>query len=99
MFNRPGRDEARAELDRLTRLARRFTVEQQQVPKDLVELVVLKYLGEIPPAPFGKRFVIDRRKVEVRLEPMEMDPKGGNSEPNPALSSSIVSNGVKLRPE
>jgi hypothetical protein len=56
------------DLGQLTRLVRRYTVEQQQVPKDLADLVALKYLAEIPVAPQGQRFVIDRRKVEVRLE-------------------------------
>jgi hypothetical protein len=79
-------------LDRLTRLVRRFTVEQQQVPKDLAELVTLKYLGTVPPAPVGKRFVIDRRKAEVRLELKEVNQQGSNTEPNSSLRSRIVSN-------
>ena len=57
-----------ADLGHLTRLVRRYTVEQQQVPKDLVDLVSLNYLTALPAAPRGQRYIIDRTKVEVRLE-------------------------------
>jgi hypothetical protein len=60
--------EPKAELERLTSLVRRYTVEQQQVPRDLVELVARKYLAAVPVPPPGQRFVIDRTRVEVRLE-------------------------------
>ncbi len=69
LFNRPpekGGDGI--DLGHLTRLVRRYTVEQQQVPKDLLDLVTLKYLTAIPVAPEGQKFVIDRRSVEVKLE-------------------------------
>ena len=62
------REDNTMDLKGLTCLVRRYTVEQQQVPKDLLDLVALKYLAAIPAAPPGQRFVIDRRKVEVRLE-------------------------------
>jgi hypothetical protein len=52
----------------LTQMVRRYTVEQQQVPKDLVDLVTLRYLAAIPVPPDGQRFVIDRTRVEVHLE-------------------------------
>lgn len=68
LFNRSDKGENGVDLGHLTRLLRRYTVEQQQVPKDLLELVALKYLAAIPVAPPGQKFVIDRRKVEVRLE-------------------------------
>lgn len=55
-------------VDNLTGLLRRFTVEQQQVPKDLAELVAKKYLESIPVPPEGQRYIIDRSRVEVRLE-------------------------------
>ena len=51
-------------------------MEQQQVPKDLEELVALKYIASIPSAPRGKKFVIDRRKVEVRLEALDAQKTG-----------------------
>ena len=56
------------DLDHLTRLVRRYSVEQQQVPKDLEDLVALKYLDSLPSAPEGHRFVVDRKTVEVRLD-------------------------------
>lgn len=71
LFDRSGRTKGTVGLDQLTRLVRRFSVEQQQVPKDLAELVSLKYLEAIPTAPAGEKFVIDRRTVEVRLEPAD----------------------------
>jgi len=55
-------------LDLLTRLVRRYSVEKQQIPKDLAELVAQNYLKALPAAPPGRRFVVDRTKVEVRLE-------------------------------
>jgi hypothetical protein len=55
-------------LHALTRLLRKYCVEQQHVPKDLRQLVSLNYLEAIPLAPPGKRYVIDRKNVEVRLE-------------------------------
>lgn len=61
-------EESAVDLEHLTRLARRFSVEQQQVPKDLNELVAHKYLAAVPPAPARRRFVVDRKTVEVRLE-------------------------------
>jgi hypothetical protein len=68
LFGRPGESAKAADLDRLTSLVRRYSVEQQQVPKSLIDLVSLKYLEIIPAAPPGQRFVIDRKRVEVRLE-------------------------------
>jgi len=68
LLKRPGANGDGADLGHLTRLVRRYAVEQQQVPKDLVDLVALNYLTVLPDAPPGQRFVIDRTKVEVRLE-------------------------------
>jgi hypothetical protein len=68
LFNRSEKSNGAADVNHLTRLIRRYTVEQQQVPKDLLDLVTLKYLASIPAPPEGQRFVIDRRRVEVRLE-------------------------------
>ena len=56
------------DLADLTRLVRRYSVEQQQVPRDLVELVALNYLESVPPPPAGRKYIIDRKAVEVRLE-------------------------------
>jgi hypothetical protein len=68
VFNRGPDGGKPADLDHLTRLARRYSVEQQQVPKNLSDLVALNYLAEIPAPPTGQRFIIDRKTVEVRLE-------------------------------
>jgi hypothetical protein len=65
LFNRSGNS---ADVRYLTRLVRRFAIEQQQVPKDLDDLVRLKYLTSVPTAPLGQRFVIDRKKAAVRME-------------------------------
>ena len=67
-LNRAGREDHVSDLGHLTRLVRRYTVEQQQVPQDLLDLVELNYLAAIPVAPQGRKFVIDRKRVEVRLE-------------------------------
>ncbi len=58
----------RADLEHLTRLVRRYSLEQQQVPMNLEDLLTLNYLKVLPTAPPGLRFVIDRKAVEVRLE-------------------------------
>ncbi len=68
ILNRLEKSDDGGELGRLTRLVRRYAVEQQQVPKELGDLVNLKYLEAIPVPPPGQKFVIDRRRVEVRLE-------------------------------
>jgi hypothetical protein len=62
------RKSSSVDLSHLTRLVRRYSVEQQQVPKDLADLVVQNYLEAVPVAPPGRRYVVDRRTVEVRLE-------------------------------
>ncbi len=60
-------DEARlaATLDELTQALRKFSAEKQRVPKKLDELVAAGYLGQIPPAPAGKKFVIEEKRVQV----------------------------------
>ena len=68
LFQRSERGAAEVDPGHLTRLARRYAVEQQQVPRDLLDLVALNYLAELPVPPQGQRFVIDRMKVDVRLE-------------------------------
>lgn len=68
LFARPSRNGSAIDLDRLTRLVRRYSVEQQQVPRELNDLVAMKYLETLPKPPDGLRFVVDRKTVEVRLE-------------------------------
>ena len=68
IFKRHETGENAVDLGQLTRLVRRYTLEQQHVPKDLLDLVTHKYLTSIPVAPKGQRLVIDRKAVEVKLE-------------------------------
>jgi hypothetical protein len=68
IFSRPENQGKTIDLDHLTHLIRRYTVEQQQVPRDLVDLVALNYLESVPIPPPGQKFVIDRKAVEIRLE-------------------------------
>lgn len=56
------------EVEHLTRLVRRYCVEQQQVPKNLLDLVSLRYLDSLPVAPRVQKYVLDRQRAEVRLE-------------------------------
>jgi hypothetical protein len=68
LLNRGDNGNNTVDVKHLTKLVRRYAIEQQQVPKDLLDLVAQKYLTTIPIPPAGQRFVIDRRKVEVKLE-------------------------------
>ena len=63
-FNGSRHSGKEADLNNLTRLVRRYSVEQQQVPKDLAELVALNYIETIPAPPLGQKFVIDRKGVK-----------------------------------
>ena len=67
LFARSASDHNGVDLGELTQLVRRYTVEQQQVPRDLLDLVARKYLAAVPCPPQGKQFVIDRKVVEVKL--------------------------------
>ncbi len=49
-----------ATLKDLTQLVRKYSVEQRQTPKNLDELVAKGYLSQIPEAPAGKKFAIDK---------------------------------------
>ncbi len=68
LLNRGGNGNEIPDLAHLTQLVRRYSVERQQVPKDLKDLVASNYLEVMPVPPAGQRFVIDRKAVEVRLE-------------------------------
>ena len=63
-------DEAQiaAVLNELTQAVRKFGVEQRRVPKSLEEVAARGYLSSVPPAPAGKKFVIDKN-LQVRLTP------------------------------
>jgi hypothetical protein len=51
----------------MTQALRKYSVENRQVPASLEELVTAGYIDRIPPAPQGKRFVIDAKNVQVIL--------------------------------
>jgi hypothetical protein len=61
-------DEAQmaAVLNELTQAVRKFGVEQRRVPKSLEEVAARGYLSGVPPAPAGKKYVIDKN-LQVRL--------------------------------
>jgi len=44
-----------------------FNVQEGHVPKDLNELVTKQYVGQLPPAPVGKKFVYDAVQGKVTL--------------------------------
>jgi hypothetical protein len=56
----------RATLAELTQLVRRYAMEQRSTPPTLQELVNKGYLTNVPPAPAGKKFAINKR-LEVYL--------------------------------
>jgi hypothetical protein len=53
-------------LQELTQAVRKYGLEQQQAPKTLEELVAQGYLAQVPQAPSGKKFAIDK-KLQVYL--------------------------------
>jgi hypothetical protein len=53
-------------LGELTQLVRRYAMEQRSTPPTLQELVNKGYLTNVPPAPGGKKFAINK-KLEVYL--------------------------------
>ena len=61
-------DEAQlaATLSELTQAVRKYGVEQQRVPKNLEEVAAAGYLTQLPAAPAGKKFAIDK-KMQVYL--------------------------------
>ena len=63
----PGAD-AGAQLDMLTKVLRRFSVEHRRVPGSLNELVAAGYLAALPSAPPGKQFAIDGKQLQVVLK-------------------------------
>jgi hypothetical protein len=44
-----------------------FNVQEGRLPKDLNELVTKQYIGQLPPAPVGKKFVYDAAQGKVTL--------------------------------
>lgn len=56
-----------ANLRVLNQLVAGFTMSNNRLPVDLEELVKLKLISRVPPAPAGKKFVIDRQFNRVIL--------------------------------
>jgi len=54
-------------LSDLTQTLRKFSAENRRIPKDINELTSAGYLTALPPAPAGKKFAIDEKKVQVVL--------------------------------
>ena len=50
----------------LTQAVRRYGIEQRQVPANLDDLVARGYLSQVPEAPRGRRFIIDKQ-LQVQL--------------------------------
>ena len=56
-----------AALGELTQALRKFSAEKQRVPASLSEVVAAGYVRSLPQPPPGKRFAINRQRVEVIL--------------------------------
>ena len=56
-----------ANLRVLNQLVAGFTMSNNRLPMDLEELVKLKLISRVPPAPPGKKFVLDRKLNRVIL--------------------------------
>lgn len=53
-------------LQELTQVVRKYAMEKRKAPKSLEELVTAGYLQQVPQAPAGKKFSIDR-SLQVQL--------------------------------
>jgi hypothetical protein len=56
-----------AVLAQLTGLVRRYAMERRKAPQSLDEIVTAGYLSGLPPAPSGKKFVINPKTLQVSL--------------------------------
>jgi len=59
--------DASTQLAQLTQVLRRYGMERQRVPQSLNELITAGYLTMLPPAPAGKQFSIDTKRMQVVL--------------------------------
>ena len=55
------------DVSALTKAIQMFQVEQGRLPKDLNELVSMKYLPKIPEAPAGQKIVYDANAGTVKI--------------------------------
>ena len=55
------------DLSALTKAIQMFQVEQGRLPKDLNELVTMKYMGKIPGVPVGQKITYDANTGAVKI--------------------------------
>jgi len=55
------------DISALTKAIEMFQVDQGRFPKDLNELVTMKYISRIPDAPVGKKLVYDANAGTVKV--------------------------------
>ncbi len=55
------------DLSALTKAIQMFQVEQGRLPKDLNELVTMKYIAKIPEAPVGQKILYDASAGTVKI--------------------------------
>ena len=55
------------DVSALTKAIQMFQVEQGRLPKDLDELVAMKYIPKIPEAPVGQKIVYDANAGTVKV--------------------------------
>jgi hypothetical protein len=56
-----------ARLSELTQAVRKFSAEKQRVPSSLEEVAGAGYIAVAPPAPAGKKFAVDTKRLSVIL--------------------------------
>lgn len=56
------------DLQAINQALKAYARDKKRVPPNLDELVTAGYLLKAPQPPFGKRFAIDPKKIEVRIE-------------------------------
>ena len=56
-----------AALSALTQALRKYSAERQRVPQSLNEVISAGYLTAMPPAPPGKKYAINPKRLEVIL--------------------------------
>jgi len=57
------------DVSALSKAIQMFQVEQGRLPKDLNELVTMKYIPKIPEAPAGQKIVYDANTGTVKITP------------------------------
>ena len=55
------------DLAELTKAIQMFEATEERLPKDLNELVSMKYIREIPKAPYGQKIVYDANTGAVKI--------------------------------